>query len=96
MRQSKSQLLLEARAHGFRQSLNGPEAALWQCLRRQQLGVAFRRQVPLAGRFIADFVAPSVKVIVEVDLLPPPASASRRLASPLSVLVRRALVVSLR
>jgi very-short-patch-repair endonuclease len=27
----------------------------------------FRRQVPVAGLFIADFLAPSIKLIVEVD-----------------------------
>jgi very-short-patch-repair endonuclease len=30
-------------------------------------GVAFRRQVPVAGLFIADLLAPSIKLIVEVD-----------------------------
>jgi very-short-patch-repair endonuclease len=35
-------------------------------IRRKQLGVAFRRQVPI-GRFIADFLAPSVRLIIEVD-----------------------------
>jgi len=29
--------------------------------------VQFRRQVPVAGRFIADFLAPSIALIVEVD-----------------------------
>jgi very-short-patch-repair endonuclease len=29
--------------------------------------VAFRRQVPLAGRFIADFYAAEVRLVVEVD-----------------------------
>jgi very-short-patch-repair endonuclease len=35
-------------------------------LRSSQLGVAFRRQVPLLG-FIADFYAPSARLIVEID-----------------------------
>jgi len=35
-------------------------------VRSSQLGVAFRRQVPLLG-FIADFYAPSVRLVVEVD-----------------------------
>ncbi len=35
-------------------------------LRSSQLGVAFRRQVPLLG-FIADFYAPSARLVVEVD-----------------------------
>ena len=35
-------------------------------MRSSQLGVAFRRQVPLLG-FIADFYVPSARLIVEVD-----------------------------
>jgi very-short-patch-repair endonuclease len=42
------------------------ESALWGQIRSNQLGVAFRRQVPI-GRYIADFLAPSVRLIVEVD-----------------------------
>jgi very-short-patch-repair endonuclease len=42
------------------------EAILWQALRGSQLGVGFRRQVPI-GRYIADFVAHSHRLIVEVD-----------------------------
>jgi len=42
------------------------KARLWRALCSSQLGVAFRRQVPLLG-FIADFYAPSVRLIVEVD-----------------------------
>ncbi len=42
------------------------EAALWQEISGNRLGVAFRRQVPV-GRYIADFAAPSVRVVVEID-----------------------------
>ena len=42
------------------------EAILWQALSGSKLGVGFRRQVPV-GRYIADFLASSVKLIVEVD-----------------------------
>ena len=42
------------------------EAQLWQELRGSRLGVAFRRQVPI-GRYIVDFCAPSVRLVVEVD-----------------------------
>jgi very-short-patch-repair endonuclease len=31
------------------------------------LGVVFRRQVPLLGRFITDFLAPSQRLVIEVD-----------------------------
>ena len=43
------------------------EAALWQALRGGALGVAFKRQVVLGGRYIVDFFAPSVGLVVEVD-----------------------------
>jgi very-short-patch-repair endonuclease len=43
------------------------EEALWQVLRGGDLGVAFKRQVVLGERYIADFFAPSVGLIVEVD-----------------------------
>jgi very-short-patch-repair endonuclease len=43
------------------------EARLFEAVRGGRLGVAFRRQVPLAGRFIADLYAPEVKLVVEVD-----------------------------
>jgi very-short-patch-repair endonuclease len=42
------------------------ERALWALLRAKQLGVWFRRQVPL-GRFIADFAAVGARLVVEVD-----------------------------
>lgn len=42
------------------------EARLWEALRGSRLGVPFKRQVVL-GNFIADFLAPSRKLIVEVD-----------------------------
>jgi very-short-patch-repair endonuclease len=31
------------------------------------LGVVIRRQVPLLGRFIADFLAPAQRLVIEVD-----------------------------
>jgi len=42
------------------------EARLWEALRASRLGVAFKRQVVI-GSFIVDFLAPSIKLIVEVD-----------------------------
>ena len=53
-----------------RRMLHAPtpsEEALWQALRNGALGVAFKRQVPLGARYIADFFAPSVGLVVEVD-----------------------------
>ncbi|MBK9002246.1 MAG: DUF559 domain-containing protein [Myxococcales bacterium] len=39
---------------------------LWRELRGGRLGVAFRRQVPVE-RYVVDFLAQSVKLVVEVD-----------------------------
>jgi very-short-patch-repair endonuclease len=43
------------------------EALLWQAIRARRLGVQFRRQVPLGERYIADFFASEVGLVVEVD-----------------------------
>ena len=64
---SQFQLTLQGRAAAFRGNLTTSEARLWAELSASKLGVAFRRQVPVGTRFIADFLAPSVKLIVEVD-----------------------------
>ena len=63
----KTHAILSERAHGMRHSPTPPESALWRLISGKKLGVAFRRQVPLGGRFIADFVAPSARLVVEVD-----------------------------
>jgi crossover junction endodeoxyribonuclease RuvC len=59
--------LLDERARGMRASLTPSEQLLWARLRGRRLGVVFRRQVPLLGRFIADFLAPAVRLVIEVD-----------------------------
>jgi leucyl-tRNA synthetase len=44
------------------------EACLWEQLKGKRLDVRFIRQHPIfGGRFIADFAAPSVSLIIEVD-----------------------------
>ncbi len=58
--------VLHARASAMRAAPTTTEALLWEALRGGQLGVGFRRQVPV-GRFIVDFCAPSVGLLVEVD-----------------------------
>ena len=64
---SKSAARLELFARQHRVCLTESEAALWSALKARQLGVSFRRQVPVAGLFIADFLAPAIQLIVEVD-----------------------------
>ncbi len=58
--------LLAERAHGMRHAPTPAEARLWEALRGGRLGVAFRRQVVI-GDAIADFAAPEVRLVVEVD-----------------------------
>jgi very-short-patch-repair endonuclease len=59
--------LLRKRARILRNDMTEAERALWQVLRGRQLqGFRFRRQVPVAG-FVADFLCPQAKLIVEVD-----------------------------
>jgi very-short-patch-repair endonuclease len=60
-------LLLQSRAHQLRLTATWSEAILWQAIRAGKLGTPFRRQVVLAGHYIADFVAPARRLVVEVD-----------------------------
>ena len=58
---------LQNRARQMRNNPTEPEKRLWRHLSNGQLdGFKFRRQ-QVVGRFIADFVCPSAKLIVEVD-----------------------------
>ncbi len=59
--------LLAQRASSMREAPTHSEERLWQQLRSSKLGVSFRRQAVLGGKYIADFVAPKAKVVVEVD-----------------------------
>jgi very-short-patch-repair endonuclease len=64
---SKSPAGLELFARQHRSCLTESEARLWSAINARQLGVSFRRQVPVAGQFIADFCAASIGLSVEVD-----------------------------
>ena len=59
--------MLDQYAWRNRQAPTESEARLWQALRRSQLGVSFRRQVPLGNQYIADFFAPAARLVIEVD-----------------------------
>ncbi len=54
------------RARQMRQEMTTAEAILWEHLRRNGLGVSFRRQQIIDG-FIADFYCHSAALVVEVD-----------------------------
>ncbi|HEY8942925.1 MAG TPA: DUF559 domain-containing protein [Polyangiaceae bacterium] len=58
--------MLAARARQHRCALTPSEQKLWAAINAGQLGTWFRRQVPL-GDYIADFVAPTQRLIIEVD-----------------------------
>jgi len=62
----KFQALLAERAHFMRHNLTETESQLWRQLAGKRLGIAFKRQVPI-DRYILDFLAPAVKLVVEVD-----------------------------
>ena len=63
---SSQQLRLHGHARAMRHAPTSSEHALWQVIRSRQLGVQFRRQVPV-GCFIVDFLAPSARLVIEVD-----------------------------
>ena len=54
------------RARAFRKNPTPSEALLWASLRRNRLGVHFRRQ-HVIGCFIVDFACLTRRLIVEVD-----------------------------
>jgi very-short-patch-repair endonuclease len=58
--------IIASRASAMRSAPTTSERLLWEALRGKQLGVAFRRQL-VVGPFIVDLVAPSCRLIVEVD-----------------------------
>lgn len=52
-----------------KENRNNPTLAedmLWQCIRKESLGVRFRRQFPIED-FIVDFVCLKKKLVIEVD-----------------------------
>jgi len=55
------------KARQLRNAATDAERRLWQFLRSRQLGgFRFRRQAPIAG-YIADFVCPELKLVIELD-----------------------------
>jgi very-short-patch-repair endonuclease len=58
---------LQPFANKLRHNMTKTEACLWNyTLRASYLGVPFRRERSI-GRFIADFVCLSLKLVIEVD-----------------------------
>lgn len=57
---------LHARARDMRNNPTGPEKRLWRILSSAQIGAKFRRQAVIPP-YIADFLCPALKLIIEVD-----------------------------
>ncbi len=66
MSSRRSNKVAAGRALQMRKALTPAELALWQLLRRANLGVRFRRQEPI-GPYIVDFVCIRRKLVVEAD-----------------------------
>ena len=64
---SPSLFSLTAVAREMRRTPTPSEMILWEALRRRQLGVRFRRQHPLGGRYVVDFYCVAHRLVVEVD-----------------------------
>ncbi len=58
--------LAAARARKLRNDQTISETNLWKSIRKRQLGVRFRRQVPI-GPWIVDFACLDPKIVIEVD-----------------------------
>lgn len=55
-----------AQARKLRREMTDAERKLWSLLRRNQLGLKFRRQAPF-GRYILDFLCIKAMLVVELD-----------------------------
>ncbi|MBK7583607.1 MAG: DUF559 domain-containing protein [Myxococcales bacterium] len=64
--QLRRQQVLAERAAEMRAAPTRSEAALWEKLRGEQLGVRVRRQVVL-GQYVVDFLVPACRLVIEVD-----------------------------
>ena len=58
--------VLQSHAARMRHQPTPSEERLWRALSSGKLGASFRRQVPI-GKYIGDFVASEVHLVVEVD-----------------------------
>jgi leucyl-tRNA synthetase len=58
---------LSTRAMQMRHAPTTSEARLFEWVRGKRLGAAFRRQVPVLGRYIVDLLAPELRLVVEID-----------------------------
>jgi very-short-patch-repair endonuclease len=57
---------IRERARRMRRALTQPERTLWLLLRRNELGLHFRRQHPI-GPYVLDFYCAAARLAIEVD-----------------------------
>ena len=57
---------MKAFAQENRKNPTEAESIIWNLIKGKQLGVSFRRQ-HIIGQFIADFSAPTIKLLIEID-----------------------------
>ena len=62
----RAPVLTLKRARKLRREMSLPEVALWMLLRRNSLGLRFRRQHPI-GPYILDFYCAPARLCVEID-----------------------------
>src|SRR4051812_7759286 len=53
-------------ARALRRGMTKSETMLWQELRANKIGPAFRRQLPI-GPYVVDFACPAIRLVVELD-----------------------------
>jgi len=63
---TKKQFWKTPKARALRNNPTPSEARLWQHIRKEKLGVRFRRQHIILG-YIADFYCPNKRLVIEVD-----------------------------
>ncbi len=51
----------------MRKEMTPQEVKLWQLIRKEKLGVKFRRQFAIDNKYIADFVCLEKRIIIEID-----------------------------
>lgn len=51
----------------IRKNMTPQELKMWNYIRKEQLGIKFRRQHPINNKYIADFACPERKIIIEID-----------------------------
>lgn len=54
-------------SRALRKDMTKQEVKLWNLIRKEQLGVEFRRQHPVDNKYIADFACLEKKLIIEID-----------------------------